>query len=63
MKSLVRWAIARGREPSSYAGLGMLLMAFHVHDATSWANDLTTLGLGIFGVVAMICKETGALDK
>jgi len=62
MKSLARFIIARLREPSTYAGLGAVLMAFHVHDATSWANDLTTLGLGFAGVVAMFCKETGALD-
>lgn len=62
MKWLVKFAIARLREPSTYAGLVGVLMAFHVHDATSWANDLTTLGLGVAGVVAMVCKETGALD-
>lgn len=62
MKFLVRFAVARMREPSTYAGLAGLLVAFHVHDATSWASDLTTLGIGAAGVLAMFCKETGALD-
>jgi hypothetical protein len=62
MKDLAKFAIARLREPSTYAGLGAVLVAFHVHDATSWANDLTTFGIGAAGVLAMICKETGALD-
>jgi hypothetical protein len=63
MKSLVQFLIARLREPSTYAGLGAVLVAFHVHDAMSWANDLTTLGIGAAGVLAMFCKETGALDN
>lgn len=62
MKMLAQFIISRLREPSTYAGLGAILMAFHVHDASSWANDFTTFGMGAAGLVAMFCKETGALD-
>jgi len=56
---LLQWVIARGREPSTYAGLGMLLASLHVADASSWGRALTTFGLGFFGVVAMAMKEAG----
>ena len=62
MKQLFKWVIARGREPSTYAGLASILVALHISDATSWANNGTTLAIGFFGVVAMFAKETGALD-
>jgi hypothetical protein len=62
MKQLAQFVLARLREPSTYCGLAGVLTAFHVHDASSWASDLTTFGIGFAGVVAMFAKETGALD-
>ena len=62
MKAIARWLIARLREPSTYAGLAAVLVAFHVSDATSWANNLTTFGIGLSGLVAMAAQETKLLD-
>lgn len=59
MLNIALWAIARLREPSTYAGLGALLVAFHVADASSWANVIETAAIGITGVVAMALKEAG----
>ena len=62
MKDILRWVIARGREPSTYAGLAALLLAFNVPFADSWAHDISTFAIGFFGVVAMVMQETKALD-
>jgi hypothetical protein len=57
MVEMVKWTVARLREPSSYAGLAGVLTAFHIADAQSWANVLTTLFVGAAGVLAMVLKE------
>jgi hypothetical protein len=62
MKQVLRWTIARGREPSTYAGLAALLIAFHVPMADSWARDFTAFSIGLFGLIAMVVQETGHLD-
>ena len=49
MKNVARWVIARGREPSTYAGLAALLLAFNVPYADSWAHVISTLAIGFFG--------------
>ena len=51
------WLGARMREPSTYAGIGLLLAAFHVADATSWAAAITSIGLGLGGLIAIILPE------
>lgn len=62
MKNFLRWVIARGREPSTYAGLAVLLGVFGVPNANSWAKDLAMFGTGLFSVVAMAMRETRILD-
>ena len=62
MKSVLRWVIARGREPSTYAGLAALLLAFNVPFADSWAHDISTFAIGFFGIIAMVVQETNVLD-
>jgi hypothetical protein len=62
MKNVLRWLIARGREPSTYAGLAALLLAFNVPFADSWAHNVSTLAIGFFGIVAMVVQETKLLD-
>jgi hypothetical protein len=62
MKDIAKWVIARGREPSTYAGLAALLLAFNVPYADSWAHVISTLAIGFFGVVAMTMQETRILD-
>lgn len=57
MQDVIPWALARLREPSTYAGLAALLVAFHVADATSWATAIQTLAIGVAGVIAMVIKE------
>lgn len=59
MMDLIEWIVARGREPSTYAGLAVALSAFGIPDAGSWAKDLSMLAVGLFSVLAMIMKETG----
>ena len=53
----ISWIGARMREPSSYAGLGMVLVALHVADATNLATALTSIGIGIGGLVAILLPE------
>ena len=54
----ISWLGARLREPSTYAGLGILLAAFHLADAGDWVSALTAIGTGIGGVIAIVLPET-----
>jgi anaerobic glycerol-3-phosphate dehydrogenase len=59
------WLGARLKEPSTYAGLGVLLtLAFHVSNAGLLATNIQTVGVGlgsvILGVIAIVAPEKGA---
>lgn len=60
---LILWAIQRGREASTYAGLATILVDLHVADASSWAHVIAYTGIGLCGIAAMVMKEMGAPDK
>jgi hypothetical protein len=53
----VSWLGARLREPSTYLGLSALLAAFHLADASSWVSALTSLGIGIGGIIGIVLPE------
>lgn len=59
----VSWIGARLREPSTYAGLGIVLTAiFHLSNAARLASDIESIGVGlgmiIGGVLAMVLPES-----
>jgi hypothetical protein len=54
----ISWLGARLREPSTYAGLAVLLAAAHIADASTWTNALTSIGVGIGGVIAIMLPES-----
>jgi len=57
----VSWIGARMREPSSYAGLAVLLGAvLHVSGAGDLAASLTSIGIGIGGLIAFFLPEKKA---
>jgi predicted phage tail protein len=56
------WLGARLREPSTYAGLSLLLGAiFHLGNAAALAGDIQTIGIGIGmilgGALAIVLPE------
>ena len=58
----ISWLGARLREPSTYAGLGILLgLIFHVSNSANMAANLQTVGIGvgmlITGIIAMVAPE------
>jgi hypothetical protein len=53
----VTWLGARLREPSTYLGLGALLAAFHLADASSGVSAVTSIGLGIGGIIGILLPE------
>jgi hypothetical protein len=55
--STMQWCLARLKEPSTYAGLAGLLIAFHVSDASSWANLIEVTGIAMASIAAMVMKE------
>lgn len=57
MVEIVEWAVARAREPSTYAGLAGILASYHIADAQSWANNIVPICIGAAGCVAMFLKE------
>lgn len=59
LRSVLGWVVARGREPSTYAGLAALLVYMHVPDAQSWAKDFTGFAVGACSLLAMFMQEKG----
>jgi hypothetical protein len=57
---MLNWIIARLMEPTSYAGIGMVLAAVGVAVSPELAQHIQTLGLGIGGLLAFFLKERGA---
>jgi hypothetical protein len=57
VKKDVTWIGARLREPSTYLGLGALLAAFHLADAASWVSAVTSIGLGVGGIIGILLPE------
>ena len=53
----VSWLGARLREPSTYAGLGILLAALHFGNVSDWVSAISSLGIGIGGVIAIVLPE------
>ena len=57
MDQIASWLVKRLREPSTYAGLGVLLAGFGLKDSGSWANVISTAAMGIAGIAAMVMSE------
>ncbi len=53
----ISWLGARLREPSTYAGLGILLAAFHLANAGDWVSAITAIGTGVGGIIAILLPE------
>jgi hypothetical protein len=57
----VAWFGARLREPSTYAGLAVLLAAIvNVKDAAAWSTAVQSIGIGIGGIIAILLPEPKA---
>jgi hypothetical protein len=54
----VSWLGARLREPSTYAGLGILLAALHLGNVNDWVSAVSSIGIGIGGIIAIVLPES-----
>jgi hypothetical protein len=53
----ISWLGARLREPSTYAGIAVVLAALHFGNANDWVSAITSIGTGIGGVIAIVLPE------
>jgi hypothetical protein len=53
----VSWLGARLREPSTYAGLAVLLGMFGLHDVPQAVKDISEIGMGLGGLIAIFLPE------
>ncbi len=53
----VSWIGARLREPSTYAGLAVLLGMFGLHDVPDAVKDISEIGMGLGGLMAIFLPE------
>lgn len=60
MNGMIRFILARGQEGESYAGLAVLLSMFAVPNATGITHEVTLIGTGICGLLAIVIKQYGA---
>jgi hypothetical protein len=61
MKPFIEYIAARMKEPSTWAGLSAVLVAFKVlPDDSSTATTLTTVGVALGGLLATIFPEGSA---
>lgn len=54
------YVIARLREPSTWVGLGSLLTGLGVAIAPEYWEAITSVGLSVGGLIAVIVKEKSA---
>lgn len=59
MEIMLSWAVKRLREPSTYAGLGILLAGFHIPNSDSLAHAIAMTAMGAAGILAMFMAEKG----
>jgi hypothetical protein len=57
LRSAIWWTGDRLREPSTYAGLAVLLGSLHMAGAPAWVTAITAIGTGIGGVIAIVLPE------
>jgi len=54
----VSWVGKRLREPSTYAGLAVLLGgAAHLANADAWTAAIASIGVGVGGIIAILLPE------
>ena len=53
----ISWLGARLREPSTYAGIAVVLAALHFGNAGDWVSAITSIGTGIGGLIAIVLPE------
>ncbi len=53
----VSWIGARLREPSTYAGLAVLLGMLGLHDVPDAVKDISEIGMGLGGLIAIFLPE------
>ncbi len=58
--ALLGWLGARLKEPSSYAGLGIILMAMHLSIPPDVVKSITYIGMGVGGILAVVFPENKA---
>lgn len=63
MKSLLTKAVDHLRYPSTYQGLIALALAAGVHVAPDLAAALTSAGVGVFGLIALLFSDADVKKK
>lgn len=58
VKQEASWLSDRLKEPSTYAGLAAIAMVFHVGIPTDLMTSITSLGVGVGGVLAFVLGES-----
>jgi len=53
----ISWLGTRLREPSTYAGIAVVLAALHFGNASDWVSAITAIGTGIGGLIAIVLPE------
>ncbi len=61
LDDLLGWIAARLSEPSTYAGLGMLLVVMHLNAPAGVTQSITYIGMGVGGILSIVLKEKGAI--
>ena len=54
LKAIALWALARLREPSTYAGFAGLVMTTQIPHASEVAGVIPQIGTGVIGLLSLV---------
>lgn len=57
VKQVAQFVIDRGKEASTWAGVGSVAVLVHIHLNVQEVSGLTAFGVGLCSVLAIIIKE------
>lgn len=57
LKGTVQWALARLDEPSTYVGLGALLLSANIHVDPNLLAHISQAGIALAGLLGVVLSE------
>lgn len=57
INNVLSWVSSRFKEKTTYMGISAIAMAFGIPLTPEWAAELTSIGIGLAGLIGVFIKE------